>query len=230
MTSGLLLGVYAHVARLLLPVVCCVGVGAVWGVRKRTYPAEFIATVGNTPALVFHTLMATRLDNAQLLGVGSATLLGLALVAVFSGRALRSLNIAGPHIRACSYISQHRQPRASYRATGVRRNRAGGHGRILCCQLSRSAYARRLGDEQRQQPLAAVAERRHVRLRADSRTAGGRRRGTGTCARKRTVGRLARGAAEAAEPGIRACHRIACGHSPRRRTWRHATVDRPACR
>lgn len=96
MTGGLWLGVYAHVATLLLPVVCCAGVGAVWGVRKRTYPAEFIAmlaTVVSTPALVFHTLMTTRLDNAQLLEVGSSTLLGLALAAVFSGIALRSLNM-----------------------------------------------------------------------------------------------------------------------------------------
>ena len=56
MTGGLWLGVYAHVATLLLPVVCRAGVGAVWGVRKRTYPADFIAmlaTVVNTPALVF---------------------------------------------------------------------------------------------------------------------------------------------------------------------------------
>ena len=96
MTGGLWLGVYAHVATLLLPVVCCAGVGAVWDVRKLTYPAEFIAmlaTVVCTPALVFHTVMTTRLDNAQLLEVGSATLLGLALAAVLSGLALRSLNM-----------------------------------------------------------------------------------------------------------------------------------------
>lgn len=106
MTGGLWLGVYAHVATLLLPVVCCAGVGAVWGVRKLTYPAEFIAmlaTVVSTPALVFHTLMTTRLDNVQLLEVGSATLLGLALAAVFSGIALRSLNMPartlGPRLR-----------------------------------------------------------------------------------------------------------------------------------
>ena len=121
-------GVYAHVATLLLPVVCRTGVGAVWGVRKRSYPAEFIAmlaTVVNMLALVFHSLMTTRLDNAQLLGVGSATLLGLAVAAVFSGIALRSLHIASAHARARGYVSQHRQPRASHRATGVRRHRAG---------------------------------------------------------------------------------------------------------
>ncbi len=43
MTGGLWLGVYAHAASLLLPVVCRAGVGAVRGVRKRSYPADFIA-------------------------------------------------------------------------------------------------------------------------------------------------------------------------------------------
>lgn len=179
-------GVYAHVATLLLPVVCRTGVGAVWGVRKRSYPAEFIAmlaTVVNMLALVFHSLMTTRLDNAQLLGVGSATLLGLAVAAVFSGIALRSLHIASAHARARGYVSQHRQPRASRRATGVRGHRA--RGRILCCQLFRSAHGRRLCNEQRRQPLAAVAERRHVRLPACSRAARGRSRG-----RHATVDRL----------------------------------------
>ncbi len=96
MTGGLWLGAYAHVATLLLPLVCCAGIGAVWGLRKLFYPAEFIATLAtvvSTPALVFHTLLTTRLDNAQLLEVGSATLLGLTFAAVFSGIALRSLNM-----------------------------------------------------------------------------------------------------------------------------------------
>ena len=64
--------------------------------RELTYPAEFIAmlaTVVRTPALVFQGRMTTRLDNMQLLEVGFATLLGLALVAVLSGIALRSLNM-----------------------------------------------------------------------------------------------------------------------------------------
>jgi predicted permease len=96
MTGGLWLSVYAHVATLLLPVVCCAGVGAAWGLRGLFYPAEFIATLAtlvSTPALVFHTLSTTRLDNMQLLEVGSATLLGLALAAVLSGITLRSLNM-----------------------------------------------------------------------------------------------------------------------------------------
>ena len=132
----------------MLPVVRRVGVGAVWGVHKRTYPAEFIAmlaTMVNTPALVFHTLMTTWLDNAQLLGVGSANLLGLALAAVFSGIALRSLNIAGAHARARGFVSQHRQPRASHRAIGVRRHRATGRGRQLHLRAAVQHLRRRSG-------------------------------------------------------------------------------------
>ena len=72
------------------------------GVRKLTYPAEFIAmltTLVSTPALVFHTRMTTRPDNAQLLEVGFATLLGLAFAAVLSGIALRSLNMPALGLR-----------------------------------------------------------------------------------------------------------------------------------
>lgn len=96
MTSVGWLGIYAHVATLLLPVICCAGVGAAWAVRKQAYPAEFIGTLAtgvSTPALVFYTLMTTRLDNAQLLEVGGATLLGLALAAAFSALALRALKM-----------------------------------------------------------------------------------------------------------------------------------------
>jgi hypothetical protein len=90
------LGIYAQIATLLLPVVCCTSIGAVFGLRKQSYPADFIAmlaTVVCTPALVFHTLMTTQLDNLQLLEVGSSTLLGLAIAAVFSAIALRCISM-----------------------------------------------------------------------------------------------------------------------------------------
>lgn len=96
MSSVVWLGVYAHVVTLLLPVVCCAGIGAAWAVRKQAYPAEFIATLAtvvSTPALVFHTLTTTRLDNAQLLEVGGATLLGLAIAAALSALALRAVKM-----------------------------------------------------------------------------------------------------------------------------------------
>ena len=90
------LAIYAQLSTLLLPVICCAGIGAAWAIRKQAYPAEFIAmlaTVVSTPALVFHTLMTTRLDNAQLLEVGSASLLGLAAAALLAAIGLRSLKL-----------------------------------------------------------------------------------------------------------------------------------------
>ncbi len=96
MTGVAWLGVYAHLATLLLPVVCCAGIGAAWAIKKQSYPAEFIATLAtvvSTPALVFHTLITTRLDNAQLLEVGAATLLGLVVAAVLSTVALRAMKL-----------------------------------------------------------------------------------------------------------------------------------------
>ena len=96
MTGAAWLGVYAHLAMLLLPVVCCAAVGAVWTRGTQPFPAEFVATLAtvvSTPALVFHTLMTTRLDNAQLLNVGAASLLGLAVAAGLSFLALRAMKL-----------------------------------------------------------------------------------------------------------------------------------------
>lgn len=90
------LAIYAQVSTLLLPIICCAGIGAVWAIRKQAYPAEFIATLAtviSTPALVFHTLMTTKLDNAQLLEVGGASFLGLAVAALLGAIALRALNL-----------------------------------------------------------------------------------------------------------------------------------------
>lgn len=78
------LALYTDMAALLLPVAACAAIGAVWGLRQRAYPGEFISvltTAVTTPALVFHTLLTTRLDNTQLLQVMAAVLLGLALAA-----------------------------------------------------------------------------------------------------------------------------------------------------
>ncbi|MDM0116414.1 AEC family transporter [Variovorax sp. J22R133] len=90
------LGVYLRLATLLLPVICCAAVGAAWAIKKKAYPAEFVATLAtvvSTPALVFYTLMTTRLDGAQLLEAGAASLLGLAVAGVLSGVALRSMQM-----------------------------------------------------------------------------------------------------------------------------------------
>lgn len=93
MTAAGWLALYLRVGALLLPVIACAAIGAVWGLRKRAYPGEFIAalvTGVTTPALVFHTLVTTRLDAQQLLQVGGATVAGLAIVAVVSATLLRA--------------------------------------------------------------------------------------------------------------------------------------------
>lgn len=75
MTVAILLHLYGSVAALLLPVAACAGVGAYWGFNKLVYPGDFVsvpATKVATPALVFHTLLTTRLDDAQLLQVFGA--------------------------------------------------------------------------------------------------------------------------------------------------------------
>lgn len=96
MTGDAWLGVYLRLATLLLPVICCAAVGAAWAVRKKAYPAQFVATLAtvvSTPALVFYTLVTTRLNDAQLLEAGGASLLGLAAAALLSSVALRSMKM-----------------------------------------------------------------------------------------------------------------------------------------
>ena len=96
MSAGSWLALYGRVGALLLPVIACAAIGAWWGLKKRTYPGEFIGvlvTTVATPSLIFHTLLTTRLDAAQLLQVGSAALLGLAIVALLSAVALRAARL-----------------------------------------------------------------------------------------------------------------------------------------
>jgi predicted permease len=100
MTLAGWLSLYGTVAAMLLPVFACAGVGAVWGLRKLEYPGHFVsvlATTVSTPALVFHTLVTTRLDNAQLLQIGGAVIAGL-LVAIVLG--VIGLRLAGLPPRA----------------------------------------------------------------------------------------------------------------------------------
>jgi len=90
------LSVYAQISTLLLPVICCAAIGALWAIKKKPYPDEFIATLAtvvSTPALVFHTLMTTSLNNSQLLEVGGASLLGLAVAALLGSMGLRAMKL-----------------------------------------------------------------------------------------------------------------------------------------
>jgi len=83
---------YVSIMTLLLPVFVCAGVGAVWGLKRLNFPAQFVSTLVTsvtTPALVFHTLLTTQLDNALLLQTLNAALLGLAIMAACAALLLR---------------------------------------------------------------------------------------------------------------------------------------------
>lgn len=90
------LAAYAQIASLLLPVACCASIGAFWARSGSPYPGDFVAhlaTVVSTPALVFHTLVTTELDDARLLEVGAAALFGLTVAAIASGCALAAFKM-----------------------------------------------------------------------------------------------------------------------------------------
>lgn len=74
----------------------CVGVGLYWGKRQLPFSANFLAllvTSISTPALVFHTLVVTELDNALLVEIGVITLLLLAGAGLVSAILLRVLGL-----------------------------------------------------------------------------------------------------------------------------------------
>lgn len=96
MSAANWLTLYVRIGALLLPVIACAAIGAWWGLKKRTYPGEFVGmlvTTIATPSLIFHTLLTTRMDAAQLLQVGSAAVLGLAVAALVSAIALRTVRL-----------------------------------------------------------------------------------------------------------------------------------------
>lgn len=91
-----LLAFYTTTLGLLAPMLACVGIGTVWGRRKLPYSGEFVSllvTSVGVPALVFHTLVTTTLDDRLLLEIGAATVLALALACAFCALTLRLLRM-----------------------------------------------------------------------------------------------------------------------------------------
>lgn len=87
---------YLSTLALLAPLMACVGVGLYWSRRKLPFSANFLAmlvTSVTTPALVFHTLVSTPLDNAVLLEIGGVTVLALTITALLCGLTLRLLRM-----------------------------------------------------------------------------------------------------------------------------------------
>lgn len=91
-----LLAFYLSTLALLAPLIACVAIGLVWSRRKLPFSATFLAllvTSVTTPALVFHTLVTTPLDNVILLEIGGVTVLALAVAATLCALALRLLRL-----------------------------------------------------------------------------------------------------------------------------------------
>lgn len=87
---------YAHIMGFLLPVFVCAGIGVVWALKKKAYPNEFVSTLVTSvtiPALVFHTILTTRLEDALLLQVVSVTALALLIMALFAAAMLALLRL-----------------------------------------------------------------------------------------------------------------------------------------
>ena len=58
---------------LMLPLLSCVGIGALWAKRDLPFGGSFITTLVTsvtTPALVFHTFVTTHLDDRRAGGRG----------------------------------------------------------------------------------------------------------------------------------------------------------------
>ena len=83
---------YLSAIVLMLPLLCCVGIGVLWGKRDVPFGGAFITTLVTsvtTPALVFHTFVTTHLDDRALADVAVATLLALLLCALVGALLLK---------------------------------------------------------------------------------------------------------------------------------------------
>lgn len=77
-----LFSVYITALATVAPLVMCGGVGFLWGKRKLAFDAEFVSTlvtIAGVPALIFHTLYTTSIDNSSLLDISFASTLSIAV-------------------------------------------------------------------------------------------------------------------------------------------------------
>jgi predicted permease len=91
-----LLAFYLSTLMMLAPIVTCVGIGLIWTRRNLPFAGNFLGllvTSVTTPALVFHTLVTTELDNRVLMEIGLATSLALGFAAVFCAVGLKLLRL-----------------------------------------------------------------------------------------------------------------------------------------
>lgn len=90
---------YVAAMALLAPTLVCVGAGFAWGRREMPFAGQFVSllvTQMATPALVFHTLMTSTLDNALLADVVILTVACQVAVVLV---AMAGLRLAGLPIR-----------------------------------------------------------------------------------------------------------------------------------
>ncbi len=90
------LSFYFSMLSLLAPLLVVAGVGAVWAKKGHDFPTQFItvlATSVTTPALVFHTLVTTKLSNAVMASIAGATVLALVASMLISAAALKALKL-----------------------------------------------------------------------------------------------------------------------------------------
>lgn len=93
---GGMLEVYFATALLMAPLLVCVGIGLYWGKKDYPFAGPFVTvlvTSVTTPALVFHTLITTELDNRLLTELVGATVLALAVCALLCAGVLRLLGL-----------------------------------------------------------------------------------------------------------------------------------------
>lgn len=90
---------YGSMVVLMLPLLCCVGIGLYWGRSSHPFGGAFattLVTTVTTPALVFHTFVTTHLDDRALADIAAASVLALLLCAVAGAGLLR---LAGLPVR-----------------------------------------------------------------------------------------------------------------------------------